>query len=183
MSGDMAMMQLASETSLHPSFRLYGAVIARANKDGHAAFAPNELSAILVGRDGQPASDKKRRAAINSLKSAKVIAPNSTSLCIVIDAHLNQRADRSDRVCKEPAHARCDQLKWLSDYGYEPSPGYWRDLLSNSAPGEARVTHCSITAAESHCLPRSHRSGTLTAPHGGSGSGTVNSSPLARHTV
>jgi transposase InsO family protein len=139
MSGDIAMMQLATETSLPPSFRLYGAVVARANIWGHAAFAPGELSRILRDRSGDPCSDKVRRGAINALKSAKVVAPNSTSLCVVIDAHLNQRADRATRPCKESKHSQCDYLVWLSDYGYESSRDAWKGALAETTPGGAML--------------------------------------------
>jgi hypothetical protein len=71
------------------------------------------------------------RAAINSLKSGKVIAPESTRLCIVLSAAIVRRADKAYRPCIEPTHVDSQRRMWVAGIGWEPAEGHWQETVSN----------------------------------------------------
>src|SRR5579859_546062 len=76
--GDNAMLEFAAAQPLPTPMKLYFLCSARANRWGHAAFEPGELGKLLN------CSPPTRRAAVSSLKSAQMIAPDSTPLCVVL---------------------------------------------------------------------------------------------------
>lgn len=146
MVGDNALHQAALEESLPTSMRLVFEALARANVWGHAAFQPGEMGRAL-GRAGRPCSANTRKKAFETLKSGAIIAPESTSLCVVLNGGMVQRGDRARRPCKELHHADRDQRAWIAGAGWEPSPGYWRYLL-DQGPGATVTLRRTITETE-----------------------------------
>jgi len=125
MQADKAMEEVACETSLPTPMRLYFLCVARANVWGHAPFEGREIGKLLgIG-------DSTRHEAIRTLKSAKLIADNSNSLCIVLSAFNTRRKDRSYKMCS--VHGELANRLWLPRFEpeWEPQEGYWDELLNS----------------------------------------------------
>lgn len=135
MHGDAAMMEFAEAQPLPTPMRLFFLCSARANKWGHAAFKPGEMQKLL--KCSKPA----RLRAMASLQSAQLIAPQSTTLCVVLSGAAYRRGDRADKPCLEPGHEDRQKRQWIhyvEPDGWEPEPGYWHEKINDPA-SEART--------------------------------------------
>jgi hypothetical protein len=133
MVGDDAANDFAADTSVPSYMRLMLACFARANVKGHCAFRPGEMKRLLAGRDGELAQRSSTRYALGRLKAWGVIAPESTTRCVVLDSRLYQRADNRHWVCSEPGHK---DLKWVNGLGWEDEPGDWDGWLQRAEARE-----------------------------------------------
>jgi hypothetical protein len=128
MHSDLANMRGGSFRALPVAMRIWFMAAARANVYGHAPFAPRELEKLL-GDVSKP----RRLAAIRSLKSSQMIAPESTSLCIVLNSEWIRRADRSYKTCIEPSHLERQNLMWTHSYGWESGQYEWHAFVNDPA--------------------------------------------------
>jgi hypothetical protein len=126
MQADQAMLEIADNPHAPTTWRLYGVCAARANKWGHARFMPGELNR------GLGVVEETRRKAMNTLKSMQIIAPDSTTQCIVLSSLFFRRAVRVE-PCFEPKHARCKDLMWNAAAGWEAAPGEWQNTLRSDS--------------------------------------------------
>lgn len=135
LAGDAAMARMGTEKSLPVPMRLWAICVSRANVWGHAHFRPKELSETL-GR----VNEDTRLKAIKTLKSARLIAPASDSLCIVLDAGTIRRGDRSTIACSR--HPGLERRMWVAqmDPMWEPYDGAWQGMLDRGAEGQAMIT-------------------------------------------
>lgn len=123
MHADKALAEIGASTSLHADMRLFFLCASRANVWGHAAFMPGEMQRLLG------CSEKTRRRALQSLRSAKIAAPQSTPLCVVLSASVWRRGNRATQTCIDPSHLDRQRLMWVADYGWEEQPGEWHELV------------------------------------------------------
>ena len=127
MHSDKELTDIAESTSLPTAMRLFMLASARSNYWGHAPFDSWEICKTLgVSRPAM-------RSAIDSLKSGKVIAPESTRLCIVLSAAVVRRADKAYRPCIEPTHVDRQRRMWVAGVGWETSEGEWQAIVGNPA--------------------------------------------------
>lgn len=120
--GDRELLRMAGER-LPTAMRLWFLCSARANIWGHAAFEPSEMGRLLrVDR-------KTRTKALDSLRTGRCIAPESTPLCVVLNGAVYRRADRARSECREPAHSERRMLLWTPG-GWESEPGGWHAALN-----------------------------------------------------
>jgi len=131
MHGDKQLTDIAESTSLPTAMRLFMLASARSNYWGHAPFKRKDICELLG------ISEPTRRAAIESLKCGKVIAPTSTHLCIVLSAAVVRRADKAYGTCIEPAHVDCQRRMWVAGIGWESHQGQWHEIVND--PGSAPV--------------------------------------------
>jgi hypothetical protein len=124
MHSDKQLAGIAESTSLPPAMRLFMLASAKSNYWGHAPFGRKEICETLG------ISEPTRRAAIASLKSGKVIAPESTHLCLVLSAVVVRRADKAYRTCIEPTHVDCQRRMWVADNGWETSERQWQQTVN-----------------------------------------------------
>jgi hypothetical protein len=134
MHSDKEQLDIAESTSLPPAMRLYMLASARSNFWGHAAFSNREICQILG------ISAPTRRAAIASLISGKVIAPESTHRCIVLSAAVVRRADKAYRTCIEPKHVDCQRRMWVGGIGWEGCEGQWQQTVNDPASAAVVAT-------------------------------------------
>jgi hypothetical protein len=120
MHSDNQLQDIAESTTLPTAMRLYFLAAARSNMWGHAPFGRKEICDILG------ISEPTRRKAIDSLRLGKVIAPESTHLCVALSAAVIRRGDRAYRTCIEPSHFDCQRLMWAAGFGWETSEGQWQ---------------------------------------------------------
>jgi hypothetical protein len=131
MHGDKQLADIAESTSLPPAMRLFMLASARSNYWGHAPFSSGEICTTLG------ISAPTRRAAIASLKSGKVIAPESTHLCLVLSAAVVRSADKAYKTCIEPTHVECQRRMWVAGIGWEDQERQWQQVVND--PGAAPV--------------------------------------------
>jgi hypothetical protein len=131
LAGDQALAELADSTALHAEFRLFLLCMSRMNVWGHASFKPNEVCDTL----GINRSTFTR--AKSSLKSAKMIAPESTARCLVVSAHIARRGGNGTKPCFEYNHDGRQSLMWIAGYGWERNPGEWHGVVTSANPAEA----------------------------------------------
>jgi hypothetical protein len=143
MQADQAMAEMAGNRHLPTTWRLYGACAARANRWGHAGFYPGELDKVIGCKD-----DTRRRA-MQTLKSGKIIAPESTTLCIVLSALIFRRSGQVI-PCFEPKHRDCRDLMWVpsQDPPWERVPGEWHGQLQAGTVTLSRTTTKTRTVTE-----------------------------------
>jgi hypothetical protein len=127
MHGDKQLMDIAESTTLPTAMRLFMLASARSNYWGHAPFSRKEICETLG------ISEPTRRTAIDSLKSGKVIAPESTHLCIVLSAAIVRRADRTYKTCIERKHVDRQKLMWIGGEGWETRVGEWLEAINDPA--------------------------------------------------
>lgn len=129
--------------------RILAASQRRINYYGHAAFNEGELQAIL-GRHRNTVSN-----ALRSLVARHRIAPESTSLCVILPLTFARRLNRGAnmQLCADPGHRR-DNLRdrsWLrfnTDFqGWEDQPGQWDALLSEAPTGLAAYEYMARQVA------------------------------------
>jgi hypothetical protein len=123
MQADKALAEIAESTALPPAMRLYFLCASRANVWGHASFGPGEMNRLLGCK-----ADARRRA-LNSLKSARIAAQESTPLCVVLSAGAWRRGGNVMVACCEPNHADRQNLMWAAGYGWEGTPGEWHKVV------------------------------------------------------
>jgi len=99
---------------------------ARMNRWGHAPFEQGEMRVVLGG-----VTRATRNKALESLRRAKIIAPESTPLCVVLSSLVYRRADRMTTQCKEPGHAGMERLMWNHVTGWEEEPDYYQKMLDD----------------------------------------------------
>lgn len=133
MHSDKELMGIAESTSLPTAMRLFMLASARSNYWGHAPFGNREICQTLG------ISGPTRRAAIRSLISGKVIAPESTHLCIALSAAVVRKADKAYRTCIEPKHVDRQRRMWVASIGWESSEGEWHATVNNPATAAAVV--------------------------------------------
>jgi hypothetical protein len=124
MHSDQRLLDIAGSANLPTAMRLYFLAAARMNIWGHAPFKPREIRQIL--KISEPTKNK----AIESLKTGKVIAPESTYLCIVLDAGVVRRADRATHTCIEPSHVDRQRLMWAAGFGWETREKQWQENVN-----------------------------------------------------
>jgi hypothetical protein len=129
MQADKGLMEIATSTSLPTAMRLYFACAARANRWGHAPFMPGEMRRVLR------VSANTQKSAIQSLVSAKLAAPQSTAMCVALDAEAYRRGDRANRTCIEPGHVEQQKLMWVHSLGWEEYPGCWHERVLDRDAG------------------------------------------------
>jgi hypothetical protein len=125
MQSDRELEQFGMSSPLPPPMRLYLLAASRVNKWGHCPFRPGELLRLLG------VSRPTLRSSMRSLQAAKMAAPDSTALCVVLSAQAIRRADRSERRCAEPKHLDCQERMWVHSKGWEPHQGFWHETLNN----------------------------------------------------
>ena len=119
-------MAIGEKSALPTAMKLYFICLARTNRWGHAPFIPGELGRLLGG-----VTPKTRKDAIKSLKYARIAAPESTSLCIVLNCELSRRADRATHTCIEPTHLDRQRFLWGSSFGWEDEPDAWHSTIND----------------------------------------------------
>jgi hypothetical protein len=119
------MEQFGLASPLNPDFRLYLLAVSRMNKWGHCPFRPGELLRLLN------VSRPTFRKAMRTLQSAKLIAPESTALCVALSSQAIRRNDRSEKRCAEPSHLDTQECMWVHGKGWEHKPGYWQGILDD----------------------------------------------------
>lgn len=130
MHADAEVLKLATNRRLPAATRLLFLCVARANVWGHASFRPP------VGRKGEMlqllgCDGKTQNKALEALKAAQVIAPDSTIECVVLNALFHRRADRQRTLCAEPEHEGRRNLMWTGSDGWEEVPGEWQAILQS----------------------------------------------------
>ncbi|MFF9174303.1 hypothetical protein [Streptomyces sp. NPDC014793] len=84
----------------HPlAYRVHFAAIGWADRQGHAAFAPGKLAALL-GKEGKPLSDQSTTNAVNRAKRLGLVSPRSGAACLVLPAHLFQKGWGAPVPCR-----------------------------------------------------------------------------------
>jgi hypothetical protein len=125
MHSDEQLMDIAESTTLPTAMRLFMLASARSNYWGHAPFRKDDICDVLgINR-------RTRLNAINSLISGKVIAPESTHLCLTLSAAVVRRGDKAYKTCIEPKHVDCQRRMWVAGIGWETSEGEWQATVSN----------------------------------------------------
>jgi hypothetical protein len=125
MHGDRQLLDIAESTTLPTAMRLFMLASAKSNYWGHSPFGSSEICGTLG------ISRQTRDKAFTSLKSAQVIAPESTRLCIVLSAAIVRRADRTYKTCIEPKHVDRQKLVWVAGIGWESRVGEWLEALND----------------------------------------------------
>jgi hypothetical protein len=122
----------------------------KSNRWGHARFNPGELEGLL----GLSVSGKGVYKLLRRLSEAGAIAPESTPLCVVLDASLYRRDDNRTWTCKEPKHADRRKQKWANfgGFGWEHHRNEWNDLIAEGlSPEDALAKIKARNAAEASC--------------------------------
>ncbi|MGW1225909.1 hypothetical protein [Streptomyces sp. NPDC002530] len=84
----------------HPlSYRVHFAAIGWADRQGHAAFEPGRLAALL-GKEGKRVSDQGTRNAVARAKELHLVSPRSGAACLVLPPHLFQKAKGAPVPCR-----------------------------------------------------------------------------------
>jgi hypothetical protein len=137
MHSDEQLMDIAESTTLPTAMRLFMLASARSNYWGHAPFGRDDICSLLgINR-------RTRLNAINSLISGKVIAPESTNLCLVLSAAVVRRTDKAYQSCAEQKHADRQRRMWVAGIGWEAREGEWQAAVSN--PATAAIVATRIT--------------------------------------
>lgn len=149
LQADKAMLDIASSSNLPMPMRLYMLACSRANIWGHAPFLRGELGETLK------ANTNTLRRSRTALIKGKVIAPESTNLCIVLSHHAWTRSDSSMIRCSEPHHALRQELRWAAGWGWESEPGEWAKLVIDPRGAERyaqRITETTetVTTTKTH---------------------------------
>lgn len=148
MHADKALERIGTSANLPTAMCLYFICASRANVWGHAAFMPGEMQDLLG------CTEKTRRKALQSLRSAKIAAQESTPLCVVLSAEAWRRGGKATQTCIEPSHVDRQRLMWATDYGWEEQPGEWHELVKQPhshllyADRKRRTTTTTTTVVE-----------------------------------
>ncbi|MFF3980903.1 hypothetical protein [Streptomyces sp. NPDC001828] len=81
------------------TYRVHFAAIGWADRQGHAAFAPGKLAALL-SKKGQPLSDQSTTGAITRAKQLGLVSPRSGAACLVLPSHLFQKGKGAPVPCR-----------------------------------------------------------------------------------
>ncbi len=126
MSDDIGKVVAQAAGNRHMSipWRLWELVLCRINNWGHAPFDPNELQMLACAAVGP----SERRAVNRGLKILSEnlgrISPDSTTLCVVVNADLWRRGagkGKWDDDCSEPAHRAYKRHTWSATRGWGAS--------------------------------------------------------------
>ena len=84
----------------HPlAYRVHFAALGWADRQGHAAFGPGKLAALL-GKEGKPLSDQSTTNAVNRAKRWGLVSPRSGAACLVLPSHLFQKGKGAPVPCR-----------------------------------------------------------------------------------
>ncbi|MFD7750664.1 hypothetical protein [Streptomyces sp. NPDC059757] len=84
---------------------MHFAAIGWADRDGHAAFQPNELACVLVDRNGAIPSKQSVSGAVRRAKVLDLVAAESNATCLV----LPQAAFRKEKGAPKPCRPHPDR--------------------------------------------------------------------------
>jgi hypothetical protein len=136
MHGDKQLLDIAESTTLPTAMRLFMLASAKSNYWGHSPFGSSEICDTLG------ISRQVRDKAFTSLKSARVIAPESSRLCVVLSAAIVRRADRTYKTCIEPKHVDRQKRVWVAGIGVGESRRRMGRAAERSRPGsDGSQTH------------------------------------------
>ncbi|MEU1126559.1 hypothetical protein ABZ371_24080 [Streptomyces sp. NPDC005899] len=91
--------RMAQDPAQTLHYRVHFAAIGWADRQGHAASEPGRLAALL-GKDGKRLSDQSTRNAVVRAKDLHLISPRSGAACLVLPAHLFQKAKGAPVPCR-----------------------------------------------------------------------------------
>ncbi|MGW3731350.1 hypothetical protein [Streptomyces sp. NPDC000851] len=92
--------QRKAQEHWHPlAYRVLFAALGWADRQGHAAFDPGRLAALL-GKDGKPLSDQSTNNAISRAKKCDLVSPRSGAACLVLPSYLFQKGKGAPKPCR-----------------------------------------------------------------------------------
>ncbi|MEU0169466.1 hypothetical protein ABZ214_29105 [Streptomyces iakyrus] len=92
--------QRKAQEPWHPlAYRVLFAALGWADRQGHAAFDPGKLAALL-GKDGKPLSDQSTNNAISRAKKWDLVSPRSGAACLVLPPYLFQKGKGAPKPCR-----------------------------------------------------------------------------------
>jgi hypothetical protein len=138
MHNDLAVMDAAGQ-KLPTAMRLWFMCCARANRWNHAPFMPQEM------RDLLGCSPNTMKSGLDSLKSARLVAPDSTPMCVVLAVEVYRRGDRANRTCIEVSHVDRQVNVWSQALGWEARQGAWDELMGMEPAQRSSIMEMEIT--------------------------------------
>jgi hypothetical protein len=133
MQADKAIEEYAYCTTLPTAMRVNYACLARMNRWGHCPFMRGELRTML----GVTVNTLKK--SLESLRRGRLIAPQSSAMCVVFNAEAVRRNDRATHLCTEETHAGLQQCMWMRSSGWETGPGEWDGMINDAAARELLI--------------------------------------------
>ncbi|MFJ9324442.1 hypothetical protein [Streptomyces globisporus] len=91
--------RMAQDPAQTLHYRVHFAAIGWADRQGHAAFGPGKLAALL-GKNDEPLSEGSTNGAMARAKRLGLISPRSGAACLVLPPHLFQKGKGAPVPCR-----------------------------------------------------------------------------------
>ena len=139
MQADKTVATIGAQRAMPSVMQLYFLAASRANVWGHAPFESWTELENITGR-----TRRGLEKALDTLKCSQVIAPESTHLCVVINAELYRRADKAFHPCKEPSHTGKEHRLWAYSQGWHTSKD-WNEIVRETVVKAQRTRTVTTT--------------------------------------